>query len=67
MQLDRPFKVVTSAVDGDVLSQHILSLRTAMNSARTALGFAAISYTDPALTDYDIRLIHQTEIRGGAQ
>ena len=62
-----PVGTPAPAVDGDVLSQHILSLRTAMNSARTALGFAAISYTDPALTDYDIRLIHQTEIRGGAQ
>jgi YD repeat-containing protein len=62
-----PAGVPAPAVSGDVLAQHILSLRTAMNSARTALGFPALSYTDPTLTDVEIRVIHQTEIRGGVE
>ncbi|MDP9194008.1 MAG: hypothetical protein M3P06_20120 [Acidobacteriota bacterium] len=62
-----PVGTPAPAAAGEVLAQHILSLRAAMNGARTALGFAAISYTDPVLTDYDIRVIHQTQIRGGAQ
>jgi hypothetical protein len=38
-----------------------------MDSARIALGFAALSYSDATLSGVPIRVVQQTEIRGGVQ
>lgn len=59
--------VSAPAADGLIEAQQLLALRAAMNAARLDLGFANVSYTDPDLTDVPIKVVHQTEIRGGAQ
>lgn len=55
---------------GLIRGQHVLSLRGEMNAARAALGFGAVAFTDPVLPGsppVGVKLIHMTEIRGGAQ
>lgn len=50
-----------------IQAQHILSLRSAMNAARAALGLSGVGYADPALSGFPFRIEHITEVRGGAQ
>lgn len=50
-----------------ILAQHLVSLRLAMSSARTDLGFPALGYTDESPLGVLIRAVHMTEIHGGVQ
>ncbi len=48
---------------------HVTALRTALDAARSAIGLAAISYTDPTITAgvTVMKAAHLTELRAGTQ
>lgn len=55
------------AANVPIKAQYLLALRSAMNAARSNLGFALLSYTDPLLVGSPYKKVHLTEIQGGVQ
>ena len=62
-----PPGVPAPAADVAILADHVMSLRSALNTARQSLGLATLTFTDPTLISVPVKLVHQTEIRGGVQ
>jgi hypothetical protein len=52
-----------------VRAQHLLDLRTGLDEARSMIGLAALTYTDPAITigATAIKAAHVTELRNGVK
>lgn len=50
-----------------IRGQHLLTLRLAMDAARTALNVSPLSYTDPSVIGATMKVVHMTELRGGVQ
>lgn len=63
------FTAPTPATSVTVRRQHLLDLRNALDTARSALTLSAISYTDPTITagTTKIKAAHLTELREGVK
>jgi YD repeat-containing protein len=59
--------VLTPSITGPIQAAHLRALRTAMDTARAAMGVPALSYGEPISTTTPFRRSHIIELQQGAQ
>ncbi len=62
-----PAGVAVPAPRVRIREEHLLSLRTSMNAARAALGFAPVPFAQPSVRGQVVRALHVIEIRRGVE